>query len=180
MVGLISISDIFVPWFYGDKYYSLILLLALSSPLIVITSLSNLLGTQFLIAVNKEKILIAIIIIGSCVNIGFDCVFIPNWGARGAIYATLIAEFLIMLLAYICFRRMMQISLLNVEILKSAIASIAMYEVIIFLKQSMSLSGVISTLLLVAVGGVVYLAILLILRDDLVMRIKTFFERRLE
>lgn len=178
MAGLISISDIFVPWFYGDKYYSLILLLVLASPLIVVTSLSNMIGTQFLIAVNREKILVMIIIIGSCVNIGFDYVFIPNFGAKGAIYATLIAEFLIMLLDYISFRQILKTSMFNVGMLKSVMSAFAMYGTIIFLKQALALSGVISTLLLVVVGGVVYFVVLFVLQDELIIKMKTFLTNR--
>ena len=50
-----SVSDRFIPLFFGYEYISVIPLLKISSVLIIIIGLGNVFGTQYMIAVGKIK-----------------------------------------------------------------------------------------------------------------------------
>lgn len=178
MVGTFCIADIFVPWFYGQKYISIISLIMLASPLMIITSLSNLLGTQFLIGVNKERRLFFIILFGSCCNILLDLMLIPRSNAIGALIATLIAESIILILCVVSCKSILRTNLIEKGAFKSIISALIMGGFILVLKQLPTMPIILKTFVLVILGVVVYFVILWFFKDPFVKNIIKFVRNR--
>lgn len=92
LFGIISVSRNFVPIFFGNGYEEVTNLLYLMAPLIIIIGISNCLGSQYFTPSGQRKLSAKIIIIGSLINLCFNLVLIPKYGARGATIASIIAE----------------------------------------------------------------------------------------
>ena len=97
LCGLIVIGYKFAPFFFGEEFQKtglLIILLAITLPFI---SFANVLRTQFLIPMEKDKIYIKSVFLGAFTNLFMNIIFIPKYGSIGACYGTIAAEFIVML-----------------------------------------------------------------------------------
>lgn len=98
--GLISIAELFIPFFYGENFNGAIILVKLLSPILIFSSLANVIRTQYLIPQEKDKIYIISVIVGATLNLIINYFFIPKYGAIGAVFGTLIAEFSVMIIQW--------------------------------------------------------------------------------
>ncbi len=90
--GIIGIANQFIPIFLGEGYSECVKLIVIFSPILIIKSLSNSIRMQYLVPKKKEKTYIKATTIGAGVNILFNVVLIPLYGALGAIIATITSE----------------------------------------------------------------------------------------
>lgn len=96
-LGLICISRILAPVFFGKAFSqcsTIIIILATCIPFI---AWANIIRTQYLIPKLKNKIYVVSSICGAIMNFVFNLYFIPKWGAIGAGYSTILAEITVFL-----------------------------------------------------------------------------------
>ena len=65
----------------------------IESVVIIIIGWSNVIGTQYLLPVNRVKEFTNSVLLGAIVNIILNIPFIYLWGLKGAMMATVISEF---------------------------------------------------------------------------------------
>ena len=165
IMGLFCVSDVFVSWFYGEKYFVLNTLLPIASPLLILTALNNVLCSQYLIAINREKVLIKITLIGVIVNLIFDLFLIPELGAEGAIIASMISEGTVLGVSGTYYRKTMKGTLLELENLKCIMSSFAMMFVLMYIKKFLIINDIGLTFILIGIGIIVYFLMEILLRD---------------
>lgn len=90
--GIIAVSNSFVPFFFGDGYEKVKLLMKVMSPIILFIGLSNVTGTQYLLSTKKQKQFTISVICGAIVNAILNLILINMFDALGAVIATVIAE----------------------------------------------------------------------------------------
>ena len=90
--GIAAVSREFIPLFYGEGYEPCILLTAVFAPVLVVKSFSVMVRTQYLIPMEMESAWIRAAAAGAAVNLLFNLLLIPPFGALGAAAATLLAE----------------------------------------------------------------------------------------
>ncbi len=90
--GLASISKEFVPIFYGDDFRGCVKLIYILVFTIIFISWANVIRTQILIPYNRDKPYIISTIIGAIVNVVLNFLLIKKYGAQGAVIATIVAE----------------------------------------------------------------------------------------
>ena len=90
--GIASISEKFVPLFFGNGFESCVFLITVLSPVLIIKGLSYISRMQYLIPHSKEKIFIESVFIGAIFNFIINLVLIPKIAALGAVFGTLFAE----------------------------------------------------------------------------------------
>lgn len=95
--GIILISRQFVPIFFGDGYERVIYILYVISPIIILTGITNVLGTQYLIPTKKDRKYTQSIIIGMIINIILNYFLIPQGGAIAASVTTIISQIAIVI-----------------------------------------------------------------------------------
>lgn len=98
MGGLIAIAPRFVPWFFGEGFEPVVLLIQLLSPIILIIGVSNCLGSQYYTPAGLRKQSARYIIVGAMVNLTLNLILIPVYGAIGAVTGSLVAELTITVL----------------------------------------------------------------------------------
>lgn len=91
-VGIAASAADFVPWFFGEGYESVIPCMALLSPLVLLISTSNILGTQYLLPARRMRDYTLSVLAGMAVNCALNALLIPRWKSLGAVAATLVAE----------------------------------------------------------------------------------------
>lgn len=96
--GLLSISDLFVPWFFGSGFEKVALLLKASGFIIIFQGLNDVFGMQYLISINKENKYIISLIGGAIINFIFNLLLIWNFKAFGSIIASIIGELSIVII----------------------------------------------------------------------------------
>ncbi len=102
----------------GDKFIPSILPLQLIMPSLLFIALSNLMGWQILVPMNKDKQLVISTFFGAVVGLSLNLIFIPWLGVSGAAISSSVAELSVVIIQIIFLRKMV------LDILKSICPSI--------------------------------------------------------
>lgn len=168
--GIISVSDIFVPKFFGEGYEKTAVLMNLISPIILAIGLSNVIGTQYLLPTKRQKEYTISVTCGAIINFIINISLIWNYGAIGASIGTVIAEFTVTIVQMFFIRKDFKIW----KIIKSGrnylFASSIMFVICLAIRNIVR-KPYFSMALQVAIGGIIYLTILIILEDKFVFGI---------
>ncbi len=167
-LGIILISNSFVPWFFGNDFLFVRPLMKIFSLLIIAIGLSNLLGTQYLIPTGRQNLYTISVVIGAIVNVLLNLILIPRFFSYGAAIASVTAESCIAVI---------QICILSKEIpIKGLIRSAKNY-IVSGLLMFLIAGGVAiyvptticGTFLIVFTGALTYVMVLLILKDSIIL-----------
>lgn len=90
--GLYSISNEFIPMFYGENYISSIDVLNGLCIAMIFMAWANAIRTQYLIPQKKDTIYLKSVCLGAGLNIVINYIFISKYGAIGAVIGTIVAE----------------------------------------------------------------------------------------
>ncbi len=90
--GIIAIADDFVPMFLGAEFMPSADVLKPLSITIIFIIWANVIKTQYLIPNERDRDFIISVILGAVVNLLFNFIFIPKYGAVGATIGTVLAE----------------------------------------------------------------------------------------
>lgn len=174
--GLIGISDKFVPILFGNEFLSVIPLTKISPVLVIIIGLGNVFGTQYLLAIGKNKEYTTSVCVGALVNFCFNLLLIPRFAAMGAVIATVSAELSIALIQFWFARVVFDLTWIK-ETYKYWISGILML-VVVRLVGNVTPINILSLALQIVVGALVYFASLAILRDKFLFEaIKNVIDR---
>ena len=178
MFGLIAISSSLVPWFFGDNYNKVIILICVFSPLAFIMGINNLLGSQLLVVVKKEKILTIIILFSTLLNCTLNAILIPNKDSIGAAMATIISELVKMIVLILYSYKYLNIGI-SFYCIRYILLSSIMFVAILLMKKTILFAPIfINTLGLILIGGIVYFFILFLTRDKYIqIFIKTIVKK---
>lgn len=162
--GISAISFKFVPWFYGEEFEKVVLLLILSSPLVLILSMHNYLSSQFLIPSGQRARSTKGVFVGAGVNFVLNALLIPRYASVGAVIATLIAEGLICGVYFYMSKEYVPIRFVVKYGIKPLVASMMMAAAVYLLGENHK-PGIGITLIQIALGAAIYVTLLFMLRD---------------
>lgn len=168
LFGLISVSEYFIPLFYGEGFEPAIYLMYILSFLIPIICLSNVLGFVYYTPKGYRKKSTIYLICGSCVNLVLNLILIPFLGAFGAAIASVVAESVISILFVYNARIFISPSDIFKKIWKKIVSGLIMM-IIIFVLNKFALANLNLIFILiidVLFGGLIYLIVLAILKDS--------------
>lgn len=109
-VGLILSASLLVPWFFGNGYERVVGLLIIFSPLVVFMGISNLIGSQYMVVIKKEKELTVTILIGVVINCILNAILIPIYDSYGAALSTILSEIIKLLIQIMIIKEVSQIA----------------------------------------------------------------------
>lgn len=179
--GLIAISDIFVKWFFGNGFEEVISILCVLSINIILIGLSNVIGTQYLIPLKKQKEYTISVILGMIINIIMNAILIEKYLALGASVATLCAELVVTSTQFLMVKDRFNIKIILVENWKYFVASFIMFSMTIVIKNEFCLigdGGLVGVCVLT--GLVVYVIALCILKDDFFLELSSEVIKRIK
>lgn len=172
MLGIIAIAEKMVPWFFGQGYEKVIILMKCTSPVIIFIAFSTTIGSQYLISIKKQNIHTMSVLSGAISNVILNFILIPKFSSIGAVIGTVFAELLIVLIEviYITTKKHIKLSDIFNNICKYIISGIFMYIVLKIIANNMEIS-ILNTIIQIIFGVFIYCLGLLILKDDFFMSI---------
>ena len=172
-VGLLTVADNLVPWFFGMDFLKVATLLKYISVICVAMGLKNLIGLQYLVSTNRQNSYTLSIVIGLIINVIISIILIPKYSSVGTVVASVISEYIIVAVQLYMIRKEISVWPLIKGSFSKIVACIGMGIVLWFVAGKL-VSGIVNTCILVIIGAAVYGIILVVLRDKTV---KYVFEK---
>lgn len=168
-LGLICISDNFVPWFFGNGYNKVSELLKLSGFILIVQGLDDVFGMQYLVNIGKQKQYIISIFSGALTNFIFNLILIPKLASAGAIIASFIGELVIVLIQMYYVKNNINLKRFFQQSKNYVIASLSML-ILIPLNNFLKVS-ILNTVIMTGLGMIIYFITLFILKDDTLINV---------
>ena len=168
MFGIIGVANNLIPWFLGDGFDKSIVLLQLFASLIPIIGLSNILGIQYLLPKKEDSKFAFCLTMGAVINFTLNIILIRKYQSIGATIASISAELIITITMLIIVRKDLSIKEITKTSIKPIISSAAMLIVLLIIGKNIN-STILNTFILVLIGIIIYFAIILLLKDSLVL-----------
>lgn len=145
-------------------------------PTIVISSVSQIIGSQYSVSVGKEKNLMVAVIAGAIVNVIFNALLIPRISYNGAALGTIVAEATQCIIQVLLAREMVK-QVFSVEnLLKVSIGTIAAVISLMVLRFLVGFSSLFAALFFSAVAFfATYLVVLIFAKYDTCMDLLHIF-----
>lgn len=203
MFGIITISKAFVPVFFGAGYEKVSTIIYILSPMVLLMGLANVLGTQYLLPLKKQKEYTFSVTIGTIVNFILNYILISLYQSIGAAIATVLSQVVIDVLQYNHVKKEISVKQLVRLSWRYIFSSIIMYilcsvikgilsinivtEMVYNFATNMSLNkeylfNVVSIIIQMLVGAITYIAMLIVLRDkyifNFINKIKSRFLKK--
>lgn len=167
-VGMLVISQNFTAWFFGTDYGKVTTLLDLSCPLLFFMCLGNFVGVQYLSPMGMQNKMTKAYLTAAVVNFCLNLLLIPQLYSVGALIASIIAEAVSCFIQLYYFAKSEYAIPLWKPMWKYTVSALVMGVVLLGVNAILQVAGVLQTVADIAVGGVVYAACLILLREELV------------
>lgn len=106
--GLFILAEPAVRVFSGTEFLPAVPAMKIMNAVVVLISVSGLIGTQILMALKKERVTLISVIMGAAVNFILNVVLIPRYDVRGAAVATVCAETAVTAIQIVCVRKLFE------------------------------------------------------------------------
>lgn len=169
--GVAAVATALAPWYYGDKFIAVGRLLMIESPVILIIGWSNVLGQQFLMPTRDIRHYTSSVTAGAIVNVIINVPLILWLGVEGATFAMVISEIVVTGYQFWIVRHIFSFSLLFENLAKYLFSGLIMFLLVYELNLAMQIS-IVSLLLQVVEGMLIYVGCLLILQPSTIENIK--------
>ena len=191
MFGIVSISKNFVPVFFGAGYDKVTSIIYILSPMVLLMGLANVLGTQYLLPLKKQKEYTFSVTIGVIVNFILNYILITLYQSIGAAIATVLSQIVVDVLQYNHVKKEVTLKELFNLCSKYIISAIAMFalcfcvrcilntnpitQTIFNLATNMQLNkeylfNIVSIIFQVGVGAITYIVMLIVLKDEYIYK----------
>ncbi len=186
MFGIISISNAFVPVFFGSGYDKVNYIIYLLSPMILLMGIANVIGTQYLLPTKRQKEYTFSVTVGVIVNFILNYILITLYESIGAAIATVLSQLVVDILQYNHIKDEIKIKDLIKVCANYVISALIMFiccfaiktilnttevsEIIRNLSPNKQILNIALIISQVCVGVMSYFAMLVVLKDDYVFK----------
>lgn len=167
-VGIFSIADLFVPWYFGMEFQKVAVLLKIMSGWILIKSISNCLLEQAIVPNDGQVLATKLIWVAAICNVGLNAVLIPRHYSIGATVASLITEMILLVLVMIVLKGKVSYKGLLKDGIKECIGVACMFGGIRWIYRY-ALPTPIWTGGTILFGIVIYVTVELLLKNSILM-----------
>lgn len=163
--GVISISESFVPIFFGDGYEKAAILMSIISPIILLMGISNVIGVQYLLPTKRQKEYTISVTVGLAVNFVLNYILILLYNSIGACIATVVSQIVVDWMQFRYIKDEINVKEMLKTSYKYIFASVIMFVICMFIRALLPV-GLLSLVVQVIVGVAVYGIILILLKDE--------------
>ena len=162
--GMAGVAHTMIPWFLGEDYMPAATAMVVLAPIIISIAASSLSANQYLLATNQTRQMTISYSASAVANLVVNAMIIPKYGFIGAAIGTIVAEYMVFVMQYYVMNKQVSIMKSFIKCLKYAVYSLIMFIVISILGNQMA-PTVITTMIQVIVGVIIYIIFLLITKD---------------
>ncbi len=168
--GICSIADVFVPCFFGAGYDKVSTVMMSLSPMLAFSAISGVITNGVLIPTNKHNYVSVATLSAAITNIIMNAILIPILFSVGAAIASVIAELIVLFVSINYAKPHVKKDEIMGSILRYVFAGIMMFSVLYIFKSIMIkyLSDIALTIVLIAIGVIVYICFLVMEKDRIV------------
>lgn len=168
--GIVSIVDNMVPWFFGNGYDKVALLIKLYAVVLLIIPISNLAACSILTPSKQHNKSTIAVIIGALINFLLNLILIPHFMSVGAAVATIVAEIIVTVLHLYYVRDYLNFRMIFVNYANYCLMALGMgvvsYVVGKMLKCT-GINGILLTAVQIIAGVIVYgLLTVFVIKDN--------------
>lgn len=178
-VGLNLLSEPITFIFSGESYLPSVSVMKMMNPIIIIIALSNFIGIQCLIPLNKERITLYSVCLGAITNFGLNCILIPRYGALGAAIGTVTAESAITIFQIIVARKYITLNFVVKYVIQYTIGAFVM-GICVFIIVNLFGSLVLQIVLSMLGGIFCYIVVLVFLKNETIWSVLSVLRNKLE
>lgn len=165
-IGLIFTSKSAVLLLSGDGFYPAILASQIVAVNIISIGISGVMGIQILYPLGKINIVIFCTFLGAIINIIANILLIPDYGHYGTAVAFALTEFVVTFSMFLIGKKYIPIQLLKRQHLNYVISGVLM-GVALFIIAEQNYSNIVTLILMLLVGVLVYGICLMALHDPI-------------
>lgn len=167
-VGVFGVSPILVPVFFGEGYEKCIVLLRIFCLMVVFTSFNSIISNQCMVSRGKQGLLNKFLIVSSCVNVLMNVILIYFHQSIGAVVASVVSEFILLVLIIIENHKFLPFKLWIKDSVKYSLFAIVMWMSIEITNRVWQEVSILKLFVEIMLGVIVYGCCLLISRDQMV------------
>ena len=149
----------------------------IEAAVILFIAWSNTVGAQYLLPTNKVKAFTTSVVLGAVVNMIANLPFIYLWGLEGAMYATVISEFVVTAYQIWYIRDLVDLKQMFVNIPKYLIAGIVMF-IPVFMLDNYLKTSILTLAFEVILGILLYIVMIIVLRPTSLDQIMTMIKSK--
>lgn len=177
-IGLNLLSEPITLLFSGESYLPAVPVMKMMNPIIIIIAVSNFIGIQCLIPLNKEKITLYSVSVGAVTNFILNMILIPRYGALGAAIATLVAESTVTIFQLVVARHYITLGFALKSIVQYSIGTVVMGFCVFGIQKSSN--ELFLKVILSILGGIIsYAIVLIILKNETALSVVNFLKNKL-
>lgn len=169
-LGVIVVANNFVPLFFGKGYDKVPTLMSILSLIIIFISMSNVTGTQFLLATKRQKEFTISVVVGAVVNFCLNIILIKILKSYGAAIATVIAELSVTVVQLYFIKNEFKVPDVFNGTIKFLVAGLIMFCGCYFI-DLIIISNITGLILQIFCGVCFYFGTLLILKDKFMLEL---------
>lgn len=169
--GIISVSKDFVPLFFGDGYESVVELINVTSVIVVLIGISNVIGAQYLQAIKRQKEFTISVICGAIVNVILNYILIIRFKSLGACIATVISELTVACVQLYFVKDDFNLVKIFKSSIKYLIYAIFMFIISLIIGKIIN-EKIISICIQIIISFIIYFGLLLISKDSMIQEVK--------
>lgn len=177
MFGIAGVSLTLAPLYYSSKYAPVGPAMLIESIVILMIGWSNVIGTQYLLPVNRVKDFTTSVTVGAVVNIIMNFPLIHLWGLNGAMWSTVLSEISVTAYQLFVVRKSLDIKKMFAGSWKYLLSGIVMFVPVFWLNRHMKASWL-WMLVEVALGVVIYAGMVCLLRAPVLDQLKELLAAR--
>lgn len=164
--GIISISESFVPIFFGEGYDKVVILINIISPIVLLMGIANVIGTQYLLPTKRQKEYTISIVVGLIVNFILNYILITKWDSIGASIATVFSQLVVDIMQIKNIKNEIDLKSVLKTSTKYILSGIVMFIFCMIIKNMMPIGGL-TIVIQIIIGIISYFGMLLLLKDEL-------------
>ena len=181
--GLMGISNVFTPVFFGEGFEPSAKIIYLLSITVFFITWANVIRTQYLMPNNYDKIYVISTVVGGIVNLIINLLLIPKYAAVGAAIGTIFAEFSVMIMQVFAVRKEIPVLKYIFEYMPVLIIGFCMMFIVNWLGTLIG-DSIVTIVVQILVGGLFFLictlAFLAIKKDEFWRMSKNMFQKMLK
>jgi O-antigen/teichoic acid export membrane protein len=164
--GLIGISENFVPWFFGDEFDKVAVLIPILAFMIIPRTITNILGVQLLVPSGKIGSYTFSITMGAVSSVTLNIILTNILASIGAAIVSVIAESIVMICMLYFTKKYYKI-FINMDLIKYLFSSIIMLF-IVYITGYIKSPSIVITFLQMIFGISSYILCCIIMRCDII------------
>ena len=165
-IGFATVSPFFIPWFLTEDFTRVGYIICFLAPTIVFISITNVLGTQYLIPFEKTSKYTISVISGCLISLLFNFILIKPLGGIGAAVTASLTEFSVFVIQYCFVRKTFNFNGVLKKFFKYLFIASIMGIIVVLIGLALGV-GLITNILQVLAGVALYEFLLYISKDDI-------------